>query len=642
MIDNEFDNFVNGKLSNHQAPVPDGLWDKLTDKQFDDFIGTKLKEHAAPVPEGLWDKVSDGNFDQFFSNTLGHITAPVPAGLWDKIADKQFDSFFSDKLQPKTAPVTESIWGGIADKQFDTFISDKIGNYTASVPAGLWEKIQPQEKDERKIVYWFRLPVAASILLAVLLGGSFAAYIWFKPQTGAKKVIEAARKTKTTTAPKLTEQPAVNDSAAPDNNMTNPAPATPPPVQNKTTDNSTVEPGVNSNAPLKAGTENKAAIRLSNTAANSVKKQNPAANTGTGIAQSSNTFQDNNAASHLTTKNNKFNSGNNKSRLQDNNNTTNNNEDPSAQSIIPPVNNNGEITDNSFEYIPPYAQNLLPAATIPFAPPAIAGWRDLSGFELTNSKHASQFKSNVVCPTNRSFNTDWLLEVYASPDFAFKSLSNNTATTQYLQRKDSIEHSQIGFSGGIRLVKPLNDNFLIKTGIQYAQINQSYVYRSENEIKTTTVITQRTIIRAPGDTVLVADTSVLQQIGFKNLTVKNRFRSIDVPLLLGYQFGNGDLKFGVNAGVIFNLSSWYQGSVIDTTLAVVPYSKSTNMLYKSNIGLGLYAGFSITKQLSDDMDIFFEPYFRYNLSNVTSAQSRYNQKFSVGGLSIGLRFNLNK
>lgn len=182
----------------------------------------------------------------------------------------------------------------------------------------------------------------------------------------------------------------------------------------------------------------------------------------------------------------------------------------------------------------------------------------------------------------------------------------------------------------------------MKLGVQYSQINQKYTYRTENEVKTITVVTVRTIIRAPGDTVIAHDTSTIQQIGFKNNTVSNRFRTIDVPLTVGYQFGNEDLKIGINAGVVLNLTSWYQGVMLDSSLATVPIDKTGNGNYKTNIGLGLYGGISIVKKLSDDMHLFAEPYFRYNLSNMTSSQSKYAQKFNVGGIAVGLRINLNR
>jgi hypothetical protein len=58
--------------------------------------------------------------------------------------------------------------------------------------------------------------------------------------------------------------------------------------------------------------------------------------------------------------------------------------------------------------------------------------------------------------------------------------------------------------------------------------------------------------------------------------------------------------------------------------------------------MGLIGSFSIVKRLSDDMHIFVDPYFRYNLSNMTTSQSPFNQKFNLAGVTFGLRFNLNR
>ncbi len=268
----------------------------------------------------------------------------------------------------------------------------------------------------------------------------------------------------------------------------------------------------------------------------------------------------------------------------------------------------------------------------------------LSGLQKDqiNSAYAKKFKNVIVCPPFKSGNTDWFVEVYAAPELAFKSIENISATPQYLQRKDSSESMRLGYSAGVRLIKPITDNFLVKAGVQYTQINEKFTYRTENEVRTTTVISVRTIIRGPGDTLRITDTSTVQQTGFKNNTIRNRYRSFDIPVTLGYQFGNDNLQFGVNAGVVFNISSWYQGVILDSSMSAVPITKGSTSIYKNNIGLGLYGGFSVLKKLGEDTQLFFEPYFRYNLSGITSEQSSFKQRFSLGGLSIGLRYNLNR
>jgi hypothetical protein len=82
--------------------------------------------------------------------------------------------------------------------------------------------------------------------------------------------------------------------------------------------------------------------------------------------------------------------------------------------------------------------------------------------------------------------------------------------------------------------------------------------------------------------------------------------------------------------------------MLDTAYQPVSISKASNSLYKTNIGMGLYSSISIQKRISENTHLFFEPYFRYNLKNMTSELSPYTQRFQVGGLAIGLRFNLNR
>ncbi len=593
MIDSQFDDFFNDKLKDHEAPVPSGLWDKLKDTQFDSFIGNSFKDHIAPVPTGLWEKITDGQFDEFVSGKLFNNTAPLPAGLWDKITDGQFDQFVSDKLLNTTAAVPAGLWDKVTDGQFDQFVAGKLIDHVAPVPVGLWDKVKPVEEEDRKIGYLFRRPAAAMLFIAMLFSGSLGGYLFLQRGNG-----KAVSEIKVPTAAKSS-----NDQTASGNQ----------------TDASIVP----------------AVIEKNSTAADPPSLNNP------GIAKNRSIPPTSNA-------------GNNYLRKEDEQNLTTSNitvigkkqgNTISMDQKMSPADKKDQTNtaDNNFEFIEPYQSNLLSAAPIPFGMQKGNTGINFSDKKLSTVNHTSQFKNVIICPSDqKNHNTEWFLEPYSSVDIPFLSVNNGSASAKYMLTKDSSESSQVSYSGGLRLVKPLNENLLLKLGVHYSQINQKYVYRTENEVKTTTVVTVRTIIRAPGDTVIVNDTSTLQQIGFKNNTVKNRYRTLDIPLTVGYQFGSEDLKFGVNAGVIVNVSSWYQGVMLDSTLATVPIDKTGNGQYKTNIGLGLYGSINVVKKLSDDMQVFVEPYFRYNLNNMTNSQAKYSQKFNVAGVSVGLRINLNR
>lgn len=557
----------------------------MNDTQFDDFFNDKFKDHAVPVPAGLWDKVVEGQFDKFVGSTLKDAEAPVPDGLWEKINDKQFDGFVAGTLSGSEAPVPAVLWDRISDGQFDQFVAGKLHDQEAPVPAGLWEKVRPEEEDDDRVGFlWFRYPAAAVLILGIVTAAVWGGYMYFTSQqqkdTGnnISNTIPAAGKSSQTPVSENRHQGA------------NPA------VPSLTEENHT--PAVDAKDEQPVDSRNLLGNRRK---------------TGIGLLHPA---------------------------------------DPSGRALTTtlydPFGKKAQVTEKQLtedtheEIIEPYQQNLLPAFIIPTLTGGYDIWQSLQDKHLSTLNHTNQFKNIIICPADSHRNTDWYLEAYASPDMPFKSVNNVSASPLFLLKKDSSESMQVSYSAGLRLVKPLTDNILLKAGVQYSQANEKYVYRTENEVKTTTVVTVRTIIRAPGDTVIVQDTSILQTIGFRNNTVRNRYRSFDIPVTVGYQFGNEDLKFGINAGVVINLSSWYQGVILDSSLATVTLNKSGNNVYKSNIGLGLYGGFSVVKRLSDDMHVFFEPYFRYNLSSMTSPQASFRQRLSIGGLAVGLRINLNR
>jgi hypothetical protein len=479
----------------------------------------------------------------------------------------------------------------MTDNQFDNFFREKLINHTAPVPEGLWEKIRP-EKENRPKGFFLRKINGTGLLIAALLVGSVIIGL-------------------------LTYQ---HPSSVPATDA----------VINATKTNSIINPSSTNNNTGNISTLN-------------------SKSTNTNLSKESKTEVADEQTTHFVSKNNSVTNShqaviknihlNEQVISEASNEVLTKKEEVEQIELLPTT------SDNAFEGNNFVTANIQPANLF-YQPAVLSSTTGKVQKNLAANGHDKFIKASIiVCPTNRSrsnFNSDWSFELFASPDYGFKSVSNISASQQYLDKKDSTEQMQIGYSAGFRIVKPLNNNWLLKTGLQYSQINQKFSYRNENEIKTTTVITTRSIIRSPGDTVIVTDTSTLQQIGYSIRTIRNHYRSIDIPLTVGYQFGNEDLTIGINAGVVFNLSSWYQGELLDTSLTSVPMSKISNSYYRSNIGMGLYSSISVLKRINENAHLFFEPYFRYNLSNMTNTASPYNQRFQVGGLAIGLRFDLNR
>ena len=172
----------------------------------------------------------------------------------------------------------------------------------------------------------------------------------------------------------------------------------------------------------------------------------------------------------------------------------------------------------------------------------------------------------------------WSLDIYASPDYP-------------IFRGEPYVESKFSYTVGLRIEHSFGKRFSGKIGIQFSQINFKF-----------------------------SDSS-----GYVG---PNHLMSLDLPVLAGYSWGNETLGMTINTGVVFNLYSW-------------PHSNSPSY-FKTNTGLSLYLGFNVKKQISNRIDIFTEPFYRYQLSPMTVSSVYYGKFIDVVGLSFGARYHFKK
>ena len=256
--------------------------------------------------------------------------------------------------------------------------------------------------------------------------------------------------------------------------------------------------------------------------------------------------------------------------------------------------------------------------------------------DKTVAKLRNRNLGNVIdpgCPSiekNAAGNKTYI-EVYGGPDYAFRSLSD-TGNSVYLQkRKESTKFSS-AFSAGFRYTKVFSNGVSIRTGINYSQINEKFTYSEGNIVQVVY------IINANGDTI-----GSYMTTGSRYKTTYNKFRTIDVPVVLGYELGNGNLHANVNAGVIINAYSWQKGEVLDANLQPVDITtgkSNSPYQFKTNIGVGFIGGVSVYYKLNEKLHLMAEPYFRYNLTPASKENITFKQKYNTAGLRLGVRLDL--
>ncbi len=222
-------------------------------------------------------------------------------------------------------------------------------------------------------------------------------------------------------------------------------------------------------------------------------------------------------------------------------------------------------------------------------------------------------------------------EFYAGPDYAIRSM-HDTGSSAYLQQRKESAKFKSGYSAGVRYTKVFNNSMSVRGGVNYSQINEKFSLVQGN------VIQVIYILNSNGDTIGSYTTT-----GTRYKTTINRYRSIDIPIVVGYEIGNGKLHANINAGAIVNIYSWQNGDVLDPSgnpVSITTGKSSSPYQFKTNAGVGFIGAVSVYYKLNDRLHIMAEPYFRYTFSPMNKENITLKQKYQTAGLRLGIRLDL--
>lgn len=251
------------------------------------------------------------------------------------------------------------------------------------------------------------------------------------------------------------------------------------------------------------------------------------------------------------------------------------------------------------------------------------------------SKPALRVKSlakvEIPCPPGERHPRIQYLEVYGGTDLTWRQFSD-VANSNYQKLRESSTQTSLAYNLGLRYVRVFKNNWLVRAGLHYGQINERFNFKEGNVIQTTFIINNN------GDTTGSYQTSYTR---FK--TTYNRYRTFDLPISIGRQFAWEKWKLQVDAGALINLRSINTGEVLSLQGKPVSIqSDGTDNPYqlKQNIGIGWIASVGSYYQINDQWALFGETNIRYNPSSMTQDGLSLKQKFHTCGIRLGVRLNL--
>jgi len=249
-------------------------------------------------------------------------------------------------------------------------------------------------------------------------------------------------------------------------------------------------------------------------------------------------------------------------------------------------------------------------------------------------KHNSKFDlpDIVKCGNKKDSKFDWnfttSMDFFVSPERSFRFLeykSEDFAT--YAARRNETEKPYYSFSSGFRFNLLADNGLAVRTGLVYSQINEIF----EDQF----IVQEILINPISGDT--LGFTQYLNDV-----TTFNRYKMVDVPLLIGYEIPMKRSTINVNAGVYVNVSATQKGTLLDVEETKRNFTTGSGdyQIFRKNIGLSYFMSVGAAYEISPRYQFFFEPNLRFYPGSFTKKEFVLNQKYVTGGIIFGIRKKL--
>ena len=255
--------------------------------------------------------------------------------------------------------------------------------------------------------------------------------------------------------------------------------------------------------------------------------------------------------------------------------------------------------------------------------------------------------------------TGWSVDLYGGPAMVSSNESENYPEGKMIQQTGK-EARIITPSMGIHLNYHYN-NWFVRSGVGYAEYGENRDYSQKITKHDTIGYSKQLItsyytydttgwIKDPGDpnvSIPVYDAIQHKDTSYswvsrdslyyehQSIYAQNRFRYIEIPLMLGYEFRyknfGVELATGVSVGFRVNSSGRFLDSnneLVNINTSNTPYS-NTMMNYILSVGLKYHLG--------GQLSIIAQPVYKTNLNSLVSG-SNSNIRYNNWGLHVGLNY----
>jgi len=263
----------------------------------------------------------------------------------------------------------------------------------------------------------------------------------------------------------------------------------------------------------------------------------------------------------------------------------------------------------------------------------------------------NNLSSNPVSPTSLFPNIDYSISVINKKtaglelDFLFgigyidKKISSEEIAgineRSPLEIRQQSEAPLEEINAGLHLSFPLTKNLYLKSGIQYSQINEKMMYSDlltemvtlDDQITTVIIDTEGLSTNKRGSIEAIQNT-------ITHYTFYNRYRSIDIPLALGYNIVNGKWNLGLETGILWNSYFSFDGALLDSNNTIA----NTGESFKSRTNIKYTGGMSLSYQFAEKWKWKISPSYVYGPSKINTSDNPIDQSYNLLRIQSGFSY----
>jgi hypothetical protein len=229
------------------------------------------------------------------------------------------------------------------------------------------------------------------------------------------------------------------------------------------------------------------------------------------------------------------------------------------------------------------------------------------------------------------------MEIGGGASYAYRTLSGDGK----MLRNES-EKANVGLLTAVKINYHINTKWSVQSGLTIENRNEAINYnQTELKDKLTETSRQVTVFHPvlPPRTITVIDSSYSKEKVNYKFNTTNKYQTLNIPLVLGYNFTIGKLQYRISAGPVFNVYSMNTANNlvrINDNIELVPYKES------AKIKSSAYTAFALQYPLNQNYAWITEISYYTNFSNRLNSDATLSQKNSGFNLFTGIKFNISK